>query len=95
VAKDACTSFDVIIRNDGHPSSPPDLAKGAGGGFRFLYPIKDTRNAEKVVGIALLRSPNSGSLEQAKGYNRLSDDLNRNRGGRFLHVVYEVAAYNV
>jgi hypothetical protein len=96
VVRDACTSFDLIIRDTGHPSSPPNLAKGDGGKFRFLYPVKDTRNAEKVVAIALLRSPNGGvSLDQAKGYNRFSEDLNRHRGGCFLHVVYKVSKYNV
>ncbi|KAF8535215.1 hypothetical protein BDD12DRAFT_753239 [Trichophaea hybrida] len=96
VARDACTSFDVIIRDDGHPSSPPDLAKGAGGKFRFLYPVKDVRNAEKVVAMALLRSSNGGgSLDQAKGYSRLSEDLNRHRGEGFLHVVYKVSKFNV
>jgi len=93
--KDACTGFDVVIKDAGDPNSPPDLAKGAGGHFRFLVPVRDSRNGEKVVAIALLRStPNYGSFEQSVGYNRISHDLNRHRGGDFLHVVYKVLPPN-
>jgi len=52
--EDAVTGFDVFI---GAADSRPDLAKGAGGAFRYLVPVKNPRVATKITEVALIGGP--------------------------------------
>lgn len=69
--------------------SPPDLARGAGGAYRFLVPVRDIRKDEKVVAAALVRAQQYHGAPP-DGYNRISRDINDGRGGDYLHLAYKV-----
>ena len=52
---DASTSFDIRIQEDSI-SGKDDLAKGAGGDYRYLFDIQDQRQNMKILEVKLLRS---------------------------------------
>ncbi|KAF4575281.1 hypothetical protein EYR40_004984 [Pleurotus pulmonarius] len=73
-----------------------DLAAGAGGKYRYLRVIHDNNITEKITKAALYRKPKPEgpvTLDDAAriGFNRVSEDINRGRGGDYLHVVYAVS----
>ncbi|KAA8907998.1 hypothetical protein FN846DRAFT_946297 [Sphaerosporella brunnea] len=92
-SENACTGFDVIIQPNSNPDYP-DLARGAGGDWRYLRPIKDRHNFNKVVEIGLIRKPRGAGPAglgdvSVKGFNAVSGDLNKDRGGDWLHVAFK------
>ena len=54
----AVTSFDLHIQGR-EVQGKADLAKGAGGDFRYIYPVRDHRQSAKIVDVKLLRSGNA------------------------------------
>ncbi|KAF4575280.1 hypothetical protein EYR40_004985 [Pleurotus pulmonarius] len=72
-----------------------DLAAGAGGKYRYVSVLHDKNNTQKITKAVLYRKPKSDGAvtpdEAARiGFNRVSEDINRGRGGDYLHVVYAV-----
>lgn len=64
-----------------------DVAKGAGGSYRFVVP-QNYNNACKITEVALWSG--SHALERAPDcWTDFTSDINRGRGGRYLHVVYK------
>ena len=52
---DASTSYDIRIQKD-PIAGKDDLAKGAGGHYRYLFDIQDQRQDMKILEVKLLRS---------------------------------------
>ena len=95
--KDAATNIMVHISDDA-VSGYDDLAKGAGGKYRYLFIQRDSDVGQKAFKVALMRKAKDDgpvTIEQAaaEGYNRLTGDINVGRGGDYLHLVYSVTDY--
>lgn len=74
-------SIQADIDNDRH-----DIASGAGGKFRYLSAEKDGSMA--IYNLALYRATTEQSSAPS-GYSGMSTDLNRNRGGSYLYVIWK------
>jgi len=91
---DAGTYVEIDITD--HPEGGQgDLAAGAGGKFRYAKIIKDHNVNEKITKIALYRKAKGDgpvSLDEANklGFNRVSTDINKGRGGDWLQLIYGV-----
>ncbi|KIM22137.1 hypothetical protein M408DRAFT_57426, partial [Serendipita vermifera MAFF 305830] len=88
-----CTRFDVEIRDsvmDGYD----DLAKGAGGDYRYLIPRIDCLNNHKIIEIRLMRS-SSSVQHPPEGYSGMSNNINQGREnkGDHLYVVWKTAEF--
>ncbi|KAI0122603.1 hypothetical protein F4814DRAFT_446542 [Daldinia grandis] len=94
--REACTYLGVDIRGDFVPDFQ-DLAAGAGGDYRYLVTRRDEHIQLKVQEVALYRKlndqgPMNGAdfaLIQAQGYSSYSPDLNQNRGGDYLYLIWK------
>lgn len=90
----AATFFDLVIQ-DSSNAAYSDLAKGAGGAFRFLIPVYNARENKKIVGATLFRStdastkPKPSALIQTWGYNDSTIDINKDRKGDYLYLVWK------
>ncbi|KAH8823623.1 hypothetical protein DL96DRAFT_1615069, partial [Flagelloscypha sp. PMI_526] len=74
--------IQIIIR-DSEISGQSDLAEGAGGKFRYIKLIYDASDDEKITKVALYRKSNND--------RSLSSDINKDRSGDFLHLIYRVS----
>jgi hypothetical protein len=83
--EDAVTGFDVFI---GAADARPDLAKGAGGAFRYLVPIKNPRVKTKITEVALMRRQ-SGDRGLGPGFVGSTIDINDGRGGDWLYLIWK------
>ncbi|KAJ3547348.1 hypothetical protein NM688_g5410 [Phlebia brevispora] len=88
-SSDACTSFKVDIQGSPMPGYK-DLAKGAGGDYRYLIPVKDSAASWKIMDLALLRSSTAVSSPPSP-YSGMTSDINQGRGGDFLYLVWRTA----
>ena len=85
----AAVGFEVVIQGDAD-GSLKDLAKGAGGDFRYILPIKDVTKEAKVTHVALLRR--EGALRgRPMGWVGNTTDINKNRGKTFLYLLWKLA----
>ncbi|PHH64511.1 hypothetical protein CDD81_4290 [Ophiocordyceps australis] len=86
--EEACTLFEVVIR-DNHDPGLVDLAAGAGGQYRYLTCRRD-ENEEKIRRLALYRGPQFIALKDAekKEIDGWSTDINEGRNLDFLHLVW-------
>ena len=89
-AADAATRFDLFIQDKSHPGWD-DLAKGAGGSYRYLVPVPDGNNITKITGLKLYRSNNAVGAFPAP-YVSHTSDINANRGKSFLYLIWSNAA---
>ena len=71
-----------------------DLAKGAGGDYRYLIPKAEVHVDKKIRRLALYRKSNgegpvkSGDIA-GRGYTDFSPDINAGRGGDYLHLIWD------
>ncbi|KAI0972087.1 hypothetical protein F4678DRAFT_431114 [Xylaria arbuscula] len=89
----AATFFEVSITGSSQ-AGRDDLAKGAGGDYRYLIPRVDVHLENKIKRLALYRKPNSqgpvhSSDIEGRGYTDFSTDINAGRGGDYLHLIWE------
>ncbi|KZO91091.1 hypothetical protein CALVIDRAFT_542142 [Calocera viscosa TUFC12733] len=83
------TSWAIMITNIVQ-SGRADLAKGAGGYFRYLDRYSVREKAERIREVYLIRGKEH--LEEAKTKGWISghtDDINRDRGGDYLYLVWK------
>ncbi|KAL8685189.1 MAG: hypothetical protein Q9224_005920 [Gallowayella concinna] len=72
------------------PNITDDLAKGAGGKFRYLQFNQDSNTHSKFTAAALLRrAGNAPTLKDAPGYAVMTTDINEGRKGDWLYVVFQ------
>jgi hypothetical protein len=86
----AASVFDFVTQSNGN-TKYLDLAKGAGGDFRYFIPVYNVREKAKIVECALLRTGSGTSVEQIRqmGWAGISGDINRGRGGDFLYLIWK------
>ena len=68
-----------------------DLAKGAGGDYRYLLPISDTGNPNKITSLRLCRS-SSAVTSPPDGYSGMSANINSGRDKDFLYLLYQTVS---
>ncbi|EKM50341.1 uncharacterized protein PHACADRAFT_105609 [Phanerochaete carnosa HHB-10118-sp] len=87
---EAASRFDLIIQ-DGEHLDWPDLAKWAGGKYRFLRAVNDHMSPVKITQLALLRG---GYVEKVDGwgYSEKTGDINGGRWGDYLYLVWKTHA---
>ncbi|KAG5644033.1 hypothetical protein DXG03_009185 [Asterophora parasitica] len=82
--KEALTRFDVVIQPD-EDKHHNDLAKGAGGKFRYLIHVNQKTDL-LITKAGLLRS--SSSISGTDGWGAKTIDINKGREGSYLYVVW-------
>ena len=63
-----------------------DLAKGTGGGYRYIFSKSDPDEQKKIVHVVLLRSPTKVSTAPL-GWDAISEDLNKGRRKTYLYIL--------
>ncbi|KAJ3557903.1 hypothetical protein NM688_g1217 [Phlebia brevispora] len=86
-AADACNSFRLVVQ-DSEDSAHIDLARGVGRAYRYLLPLSDMKNEDKITSLVLLRSSSAVSSPPS-GYSGITGDVNKDRGGDFLYLVWK------
>ncbi|KAL3479833.1 hypothetical protein BJX99DRAFT_255269 [Aspergillus californicus] len=78
-----------IAITDNERSGEDDLARGAGGQFRYIEINHD--GGTKIAELRLLRSNEQATqaLINSLGYNGWSNDINGGRGGDFLYLMWK------
>ncbi|KAI1183945.1 hypothetical protein F5B17DRAFT_414025 [Nemania serpens] len=89
----AVTYFDVLITGSSK-AGMSDLAKGAGGDYRYLVSQVDVHIEKKLKRLALYRKSNGeGPVHESdikdRGCTDFSTDINAGRGGDYLHLIWE------
>lgn len=89
--REAVNIIDFVIQGDSNPHYS-DLARGAGGSWRYLIPRRvgslGTPNAF-ITHFALLRSGTWATLGPETGFVGTTRDINADRGGDFLFLVWK------
>ena len=63
-----------------------DLAKGTGGGYRYIFTKSDPDEQHKIVNAVLLRSSVNMSVAPP-GWDAISEDLNKGRRKTYLYIL--------
>ncbi|KAG5643219.1 hypothetical protein DXG03_001340 [Asterophora parasitica] len=84
--KEALTRFDIVIQPD-EDKRHDDLAKGAGGKFRYLIHVNQQTNL-LITKAALRRSGSNGSAPD--DWDLQTTDINKGRNGDYLFVLSKV-----
>ncbi|KAK8144244.1 hypothetical protein G3M48_006127 [Beauveria asiatica] len=70
-----------------------DLAKGAGGDYRYLALSNDMNATHFVTDVALWRT-GEAHYNPPNGWHHKSDDINKGRGGDYLYLVWRTKKYS-
>ncbi|GJE96972.1 hypothetical protein PsYK624_131820 [Phanerochaete sordida] len=92
-AAKAATSFDVLVQAFEDPKLR-DLAKRAGGEFRYVVPRADRRLADKIADVAFVRADAPLARPPASWHGFSINDLNKGRKKGCLYVVWRTASTN-
>ncbi|CAK7211918.1 hypothetical protein SEUCBS140593_001328 [Sporothrix eucalyptigena] len=82
----------VDIRGSKDGGRNDDLAKGAGGNYRYLSWSNDMGASHYITDVALWRSGDAQS-NPPSGWHHKSDDINKGRGGDYLYLVWRTKQY--
>ncbi|CAK7223404.1 hypothetical protein SBRCBS47491_005196 [Sporothrix bragantina] len=94
-ASGARTMVDKIwtdISGDKDPRRDDDLAKGAGGDYRYLSWSNDMNATHYITDVALWRSGDEKN-SAPQGWHGKTGDINRGRGGDYLYLVWRTKEY--
>ncbi|KAI0686949.1 hypothetical protein BC835DRAFT_428915 [Cytidiella melzeri] len=83
----AATSFQISIQSIADLAFD-DLAKGAGGDYRYLEPTYDPKVRSKVTEVQLLRS-DAPVKTAPSGWQGITKDINAGRQRSYLYVVWK------
>ncbi|KAK0351198.1 hypothetical protein LTR94_025927 [Friedmanniomyces endolithicus] len=86
---DAATGF-LFIKQSGEDKRYQDLAKGAGGDYRYLIPLKQPNFNFRLKEVKLFRGDKE--ITQFPGYDGHTTDLNSGRGGSYLYLAWKLEA---
>lgn len=89
----AATSFHIVVQTNSD-SKLDDLAKGAGGGYRYMFTKADKDESRKVVYAALLRTQ-SAMNSPPPGWDMLTADINKGRRKSRLYVLLKTTEEQV
>ncbi|KAN0076572.1 hypothetical protein V8E54_006714 [Elaphomyces granulatus] len=87
-SSNAVSNIRIIIQKESDPNFE-DLAKGAGGDYRYLR--LERNGSDKIHALQLLRRKDEVSFEtiNALGFDGVSTDINKGRGGDYLYLVWK------
>ena len=63
-----------------------DIAKGTGGGYRYVFTKSDPDEPRKITYAALLRSSSKMAVSPS-GWDKISEDLNKGRRKTYLYIL--------
>lgn len=86
----AVTGFH-FVKQSGEDPHYQDLAKGAGGDYRYLIPLKQPNYNFRLTQVKLFRSDKEITQFPA-GYVGHTTDINAGRGGTFLYLAWKLEA---
>lgn len=68
-----------------------DLASGAGGKYRYLFPQPQENNSDKITDVQLFRSDSHLHSDELAdmGFQGMSSDINEDRDGDYLYLVWK------
>ncbi|KAI0118094.1 hypothetical protein F4776DRAFT_666125 [Hypoxylon sp. NC0597] len=92
---EAGTSFNILIQSNS-VEGWKDLAKGAGGDYRYVRVVQDSSIAQKAVALTLVRMQDSAPAENilarlGPGWDGARRDINENRGGDYLYFAWQLS----
>ena len=87
----AATSFDVLIQSYEDPKLN-DLARRAGGDFRYVVPCADRKVSDKIIEVGILRADKPLARPPAGWHGYSVNDLNKGRKKGCLYVVWKTAS---
>ncbi|EKM52217.1 uncharacterized protein PHACADRAFT_164147 [Phanerochaete carnosa HHB-10118-sp] len=89
----AATSFHVVVQHS--PSGGmDDIAKGIGGGYRYVFTKSDPDELRKITYAVLLRSSWKVATPPS-GWDNISEDLNKGRRGTYLYILLKMTESEV
>ena len=80
----------VVVQTDSEKKMD-DLAKGAGGGYRYIFTKSDRAESAKIVHAVLLRTQSAVHSAPA-GWDMISADINKGRRKSRLYILFKTAA---
>lgn len=84
----AATSLHVVVQSS--PSGGmDDIAKGTGGGYRYVFAKADPDEPRKITYALLLRSSTKVATAPP-GWDRISEDLNKGRRRTYLYILMKM-----
>lgn len=86
-ADEAAVRFDLFIQAKEHKGWS-DLAKGAGGSFRYLRAVQDENNADKITELKLHRSAAS-PVKDFGDWDGHTGDINQGRALSYLYFMWK------
>lgn len=94
-AKKAATSFQFIKQDQPDPDrTNEDLARGAGGSYRYLIPLIDLPDdTKRIVEVNLVRS--SKPIDAFPDFDNHTTDINEGRKGDYLYLGWKKATANL
>ena len=88
-ASAAATRLQVVVLNESFPGKD-DLAKGAGGDFRYIFAWANPDAKRKVTEVMLFRT--AGEITNPPpGWDFVTGDINDRRGGSYLYLIGKTA----
>ncbi|KAL4803080.1 hypothetical protein BDV18DRAFT_163605 [Aspergillus unguis] len=87
---ETCTYLGCRLTGSREPDAS-DLAKGAGGEYRYLDIGRNPAIRDKIVDVRMLRSEGKQSSQDAKnqGFPGISNDFNVNRNHDWLYLIWK------
>lgn len=79
--------FDIAIQGS-EDKSKDDLAKGAGGDYRYLILNTSVTQQSKVTAVTLIRSESALNMPPS-GWDGATIDINKGRGETYLYLVWK------
>jgi hypothetical protein len=87
----ALTHIQVFVQ-DKSDSAYSDLAKGAGGQFRYLKTVANKENSRKITSVKLWRGDSAPSESILKRLQpNCTGDINYGRGGTYLYLFWRTS----
>ncbi|KAI0686947.1 hypothetical protein BC835DRAFT_428914 [Cytidiella melzeri] len=86
----AATSFHVVAQANPE-NKMDDLAKGAGGGYRYIFSKSDNDEPSKIV-YAVLQRTQSAVNSPPAGWDMMTADINKGRRKSRLYILFKTTA---
>lgn len=90
--EERATGIEIAIQRRAN-NNYKDLAKGAGGQFRYIIIQRDTHRSEVITNIALYRRRNSRDTPTSSGWMHMTGDINRRRRGDYLYLCWNTESF--
>lgn len=87
---EAASNVQVVMQKS-EEDDRDDLASGAGGKYRYLFPQVQDNNSDKITDVQLYRSEDSLDSDALAdmGFQGMSSDINEDRDGDYLYLLWK------